>query len=93
MTITELKLRRHLWLNHGCNKGTENLYGDDGEMQCHKCGSDFFRQSLTRIADNIDKARAEKKDEYCQGCALPERVKELEGKIAEFIYVESHGER
>jgi hypothetical protein len=38
-------------------------------------------------------ARAEKKDEYCQGCALPERVKELEGKIAEFIYVESHGER
>lgn len=54
MTDTELDLRRRLWLNHGCNTGMENLYGDDGEMQCHKCGSDFLRQSLKCIADNID---------------------------------------
>jgi hypothetical protein len=52
MTDTERYLRRILWLGHGCD-GLENLYGDDGEMQCHKCGSDFLRQSLSCIAENI----------------------------------------
>lgn len=54
MTKTERKLRKQLWLNHGCNRGIEGLYGDDGEMQCHACGSDFLRQSLSCIAGNID---------------------------------------
>jgi hypothetical protein len=35
----EKVLRELLWLNHGCPVST--LYGDDGEMQCGKCGIDF----------------------------------------------------
>jgi len=54
MTATERKLRQTLWLNHGCNQGFGDLYGDDGELQCHKCGGDFLRQSLSCLADNID---------------------------------------
>lgn len=54
MTNTELMLRQILWLNHGCRTTIGDLYGDDGEMQCHTCGSDFLRQSLSCIADNID---------------------------------------
>jgi hypothetical protein len=52
MTKTERELRKILLFNHGCVP--LSIYGDDGEMQCHTCGSDFLRQSLTRIADNID---------------------------------------
>lgn len=52
MNGTERDLRARLWLNHGC-EGGGNLYGDEGEMQCHKCGSDFLRQSLACIAENI----------------------------------------
>lgn len=53
MTDTERKLRQMLWLNHGCSQTTEYLYGDDGELQCKKCGSDFLRQSISLIAENI----------------------------------------
>ncbi len=55
MTDTERRLRQQLWLDHGCElDGPGNIYGDDGEMQCHSCGSDFLRQSLSCIAENID---------------------------------------
>lgn len=55
MLDTERRLREMLWLKHGCNDGSiAFLYGDDGEMQCHKCGSDFLRQSLSCIAENIE---------------------------------------
>jgi hypothetical protein len=55
MTDRERNLRERLWLNHGCDDdSTRHLYGDDGELQCHKCGGDFLRQSLTCLADNID---------------------------------------
>jgi hypothetical protein len=57
MTGREKDLRRRLWLNHGCTIERRNLYGDDGEMQCSECGSDFLRQSLTCIAENIDDPR------------------------------------
>lgn len=33
--------REMLWLNHGCEN--RMLYGDDGEMQCSRCGLDFKR--------------------------------------------------
>ena len=36
-----VELREMLWVNHGC--GISALYGDDGEMQCHKCMIDFKR--------------------------------------------------
>ena len=39
------KLRELLWLKHGC----QDLYGDDGEMQCSKCMIDFKRDSIEDI--------------------------------------------
>lgn len=41
------KLRELLWLNHG---HTKYLYGDDGEIQCSKCGLDFKRHDIGIIA-------------------------------------------
>ena len=43
-------LRRMLWLMHGCPQSF--LYGDDGEMQCHRCGIDFKRMTAQKI-ENI----------------------------------------
>jgi organic radical activating enzyme len=40
-------LRRTLWLRHGCPINA--LYGDDGEMQCGKCGIDFKRMTVPEI--------------------------------------------
>jgi uncharacterized Zn finger protein (UPF0148 family) len=43
-----------------------------------------LQAEANRNIEELCRARAEKKDEYCQGCALPGRVKELEaaqGKI------------
>lgn len=41
-----LKLRELLWLSHG----HDGLYGDDGEMQCWRCGGlDFKREPVGRI--------------------------------------------
>ena len=48
----ELKIRRLLWLNHRC--GQDQLYGDDGEMQCHLCGLDFLRHSEQRIVNTFN---------------------------------------
>jgi hypothetical protein len=85
MTDTERKLRERLWLKHGCADGaTEYLYGDDGEMQCKKCGSDFLRQSLTCIADNIDhphpgnfSRRGSETDQHGKGKYADERLCEV----------------
>lgn len=43
----ECKLREMLWLSHGC--GFAYLYGDDGEMQCSNCMTDFKRDSILAI--------------------------------------------
>lgn len=43
----EARLRRLLWMRHGC--GVAALYGDDGEMQCGKCLLDFQHDSIERI--------------------------------------------
>ena len=55
MTEKELELREILWLQHKCEgRKIGHLYGDDGEMQCSNCGSDFLRQSLSTLADNMN---------------------------------------
>lgn len=56
-----LKLRSILWLNHG-HKG---MYGDDGEMQCGECASeygfwDWKRTDIDEIQSKILKANMEK---------------------------------
>lgn len=38
-------LRKLLWLNHG----HQELYADDGEMQCPHCLLDFKRDPIERI--------------------------------------------
>lgn len=45
---SELILRRLLWLSHRCE---QQLYGDDGEMQCASCLIDFKRMP----AENIER--------------------------------------
>jgi len=47
MDDNELMLRKLLWLRHGCSIGS--LYGDDGELQCGKCGVDFLRDTPQHI--------------------------------------------
>lgn len=54
-------LRRMLWLNHG-HKG---MYGDDGEMQCGECMSeygfwDWKRTSIKEIESKIAKVNLKK---------------------------------
>ena len=44
------ELRKLLWLRHGC---TNNLYGDDGEMQCNRCMIDFKRDSVETIESRL----------------------------------------
>jgi hypothetical protein len=48
-----MELRKLLWLNHGHSQ----LYGDDGEMQCHECGLDFKRDPVARIAKMLEKCK------------------------------------
>ena len=72
-----------MWLNHNCGKALNDLYGDDGEMQCHKCGSDFKRQSLYCLADNIDHQHP--------GNFFKEK-EEIFDKIEETLYMDSDDE-
>ena len=57
-------LRMLLWLQHDCPN--KMLYGDDGEMQCNACLTDFKRDSVDDIEKKIMKAngfiQAETKD-------------------------------
>jgi hypothetical protein len=51
------ELRKLLWINHGCS--ISDLYGDDGEMQCHRCKLDFKRDSIKKV-ERIFQMRVEK---------------------------------
>lgn len=51
-------LRRLLWLSHGCPFPA--LYGDDGEMQCHKCCLDFKRDSAQKIDERFTEVGMER---------------------------------
>ncbi len=42
-------LRELLWLHHG----HDSLYGDDGEMQCSRCGLDFKRDNVDNIKGKL----------------------------------------
>ena len=57
----EMTLRRLLWLYHGHN---ESLYGDDGEMQCHRCMLDFKRDSVEKIKTVFEERRWKKMKEF-----------------------------
>lgn len=51
----EYYLRYELWLNHGHGK---YLYGDDGEMQCHKCPTwDYKRMPLNKLRSAVEQLR------------------------------------
>jgi len=62
MKEDELILRKLLWLSHGCGYGS--LYGDDGEMQCNKCGIDFKRDSVKEIKEKFQKIATDKLKKY-----------------------------
>lgn len=54
----EAALRREWWINHGHDFAA--LYGDDGEMQCGRCGADYKRDSLDRLRLIVRDARMER---------------------------------
>lgn len=43
------QMRQLLWTSHCGSTHISNLYGDDGEMQCARCGLDFKRQPLEEL--------------------------------------------
>ena len=51
----ERKYRERLWLGHG--HSINELYGDDGEMQCGKCNVDYKRAPLVEIERAATAAR------------------------------------
>lgn len=53
LLATEQELRKLLWLNHGCP--VNGLYGDDGEMQCGACMTDFKRDATEQIKINLQR--------------------------------------
>jgi chromosome segregation ATPase len=44
-----------------------------------------LQAEANRNIEELCRARAEKKDEYCQGCALPERVRELTEALEKIV--------
>ena len=67
------KLREFLWLNHG--HSIVELYGDDGEMQCSKCGLDYKRDSI----DTITAALRRKLDDASYNPSLDAALNEGDG--------------
>jgi hypothetical protein len=53
---TELLIRMFLWEGHGHN---DQLYGDDGEMQCGVCRVDYKRDSLDVLVEHARVAALE----------------------------------
>jgi len=62
--MKEMKLRKLLWLNHGCEHAA--LYGDDGEMQCNSCMIDFKRDSEDVIENKIIARRIQIMNDFIQ---------------------------
>ena len=54
----EYELRREWWLNH--THPISALYGDDGELQCHACMTDFKRQPIEELHDHVHRLRIER---------------------------------
>lgn len=50
-------LRHEWWINHGCD-GVRALYGDDGEMQCNACVTDFKRMGFEALQQKVQDTRA-----------------------------------
>lgn len=53
---TEGLLRREWWLRHGCDFIA--LYGDDGEMSCGSCFTDFKHMPIVELQTRVLTLRA-----------------------------------
>lgn len=51
-----MRLRVRLWASHG----HDGLYGDDGELQCSRCGLDFKRADFEDILNRLDEVDRER---------------------------------
>lgn len=60
----ERRLREELWGNHGCESIAR--YGDDGEMQCGQCGTDFKRWPIADVFAKVDAQRWKRLAEACK---------------------------
>lgn len=61
------ELRKLIWLRHGCP--ITSLYGDDGEMQCSRCGIDFKRSPVAAIIERFEAIAVKAlEDARCESC-------------------------
>ena len=70
-------LREYLWFNHGCP--SQNLYGDDGKMDCNKCVIDFRNTDIRELIQSLLACTRE-------NAVREEREKIYKEIIAEFEY-------
>ena len=52
---SQVWLRTEWWGNHGCPIGAH--YGDDGEMQCGACATDFLRMDIQELRARVSNLR------------------------------------
>lgn len=59
------RLLREEWgHNHGCSPAA--LYGDDGELLCHECRTDFRRLSLDELWQHVQARRVVQAEIACR---------------------------
>lgn len=68
-TWIEQRLRMEWWTGHGCPFSA--LYGDDGEMQCNRCGVDFKRDDMTKLREHVETKRLMNTVEQLKNHPLP----------------------
>lgn len=56
--LIENLLRLEYWNNHGCNQSAR--YGDDGELQCGECITDFRRLPMQELVQHVARRRTER---------------------------------
>jgi hypothetical protein len=61
-------LRMEWWSNHGCDSMAR--YGDDGEMQCAQCKTDFKREPFDGLKEKVEQSRLRRLHEEIKNIEL-----------------------
>jgi hypothetical protein len=69
----EYELRMEWAFNHGCKPIA--IYGDDGELQCSECFTDFKRLPLCDLRKHVGLARLQAAQHSMPGATVHPRVR------------------
>ena len=69
----ELELRMEWAFNHGCK--TIAIYGDDGELQCSECFTDFKRLPISALREHVKLARLQAAQNAMPGSKVQPRIR------------------